>query len=447
LLLGQLAVGVALYRLLLLMLPAGWALLVPLGLFLFTPMTLEVSAWWAVGINLLPMQLAMILAVGAQVRYLRTGERRHLVTLALAVAGGLLFFEKALLIVPLVVLVTLCLYTPGGPVRAMLATVRRWWPSWAVLAAVTAAYLAVYLPLSANSMLRTPASGGEVGTFVQQFYGVSLASWLVGGPWQWLDAADGAPVAASVQPARWVAWALAAALVAGTIWWRRGVAVRAWTLLALFSALAAGLLLFLASSVHSGTGFAADWRVKAGRDYLRTAQAELAEAEPGTVFMDQPVPEAVIPDLSYPWNMQSKFFGPLADGPVFVTGARRLSVFDESGHIRPAWVDGVRAEPGPLPGCGYRVTGGRTARIPLQAAVADYWQALRIGYLSDRDTTAVIRVGDHPAVPFDVHRGLNAMFLLMLAEGDEVVLTVGDPAANLCTDEIQIGALVPQSAG
>jgi hypothetical protein len=107
----------------------------------------------------------------------------------------------------------------------------------------------------------------------------------------------------------------------------------------------------------------------------------------------------------------------------------------------------VRAEPGPLPGCGYRVTGGRTARIPLQAAVADYWQALRIGYLSDRDTTAVIRVGDHPAVPFDVHRGLNAMFLLMLAEGDEVVLTVGDPAANLCTDEIQIGALVPQSAG
>jgi hypothetical protein len=515
LLLGQLAVGVALYRLLLLMLPAGWALLVPLGLFLFTPMTLEVSAWWAVGINLLPMQLAMILAVGAQVRYLRTGERRHLVTLALAVAGGLLFFEKALLIVPLVVLVTLCLYTPGGPVRAMLATVRRWWPSWAVLAAVTAAYLAVYLPLSANSMLRAPASAGEVGTFVQQFYGVSLASWLVGGPWQWLDAADGAPVAASVQPARWVAWALAAALVAGTIWWRRGVAVRAWTLLALFSAvaaaliaatrlgsslsgvaglvpryigdvlvvaalsvgvavcglrrldgsaapqpapvpahrrpvlagLAAGLLLFLASSVHSGTGFAADWRVKAGRDYLRTAQAELAEAEPGTVFMDQPVPEAVIPDLSYPWNMQSKFFGPLADGPVFVTAARRLSVFDEFGHIRPAWVNGVRAEPGPLPGCGYRVTGGRTARIPLQAPVADYWQALRIGYLSDRDTTATIRVGDHPAVPFDVHRGLNAMFLLMLAEGGQVVLTVGDPAANLCTDEIQIGALVPQSAG
>nr|BFE68206.1 hypothetical protein GCM10020092_015070 [Actinoplanes digitatis] len=77
----------------------------------------------------------------------------------------------------------------------------------------------------------------------------------------------------------------------------------------------------------------------------------------------------------------------------------------------------------------------------------DYWQVVRIGYLSDRDTTATIQVGAHPAVPFDVHRGLNAMFLLMLVEGDEVKLSLRDAAANLCTDEIEIGALVPQAAG
>jgi hypothetical protein len=519
-LLGQLAVGVAFYRLLRLLLPAGWALLVPLCLFLFNPMTLEVSAWWAVGINLLPMQLAMVLAIGAQVRFLRTGHRRHLVTLALAVVLGLLFFEKALLVVPLVFLVTVCLYAPGGPVRAVLTAVRRWWPAWAVLTAISVAYLAAYLPMSADAMLRAPASAGEVGTFLGQFYGETLVPGLVGGPWTWLDAADGTPLAAPDQPARWLSWVLVAALVAGTVWLRRGIAVRAWTLLVLFSALsagliaatrlgsglsgvaglvprylgdvllvaavcvgvavcglrrldgsaepatdpvpapawarprplligmAAGLVLLVASSLYSGTGFAADWRVKAGRDYLRTARADLADAEPGTVFMDQPVPEAVIPDLSHPWNMQSRFFGPLDDdGPVFVTGARTLSVFDEAGHIRPAWVDGVPARPGPLPGCGYRVTGGRTVTIPLTARVADYWQVVRISYLSDRDATATIRVGDHAGVPFDVHRGLNAMFLLMLVEGDEVELTVRDPAANLCTDEIEIGALVPQSAG
>ncbi len=372
-LLAQLVVSVAFYRLLRLMLPSGWALLVPLCLFLFNPMTLEVSAWWAVGINLLPMQLAMVLAIGAQVRYLRTGDRKHLVTLALAVVFGLLFFEKALLVVPLVFLVTVCLYAPGGPLRAVLTAVRRWWPSWAVLTGVSLAYLAAYLPMSANSMLRSPASAGEVGTFLGQFYGETLARGLVGGPWIWLDGADGAALSAPATWARWLSWTLVLALVAGTIWLRRGIAVRAWTLLALFSiitaglisatrlgsglsgvaglvprylgdvlllaalcagvavcglrrpdaaadpkpapapapatapgsagrrslvAVAAALVLLVASSVYSGLGFASDWGVKAGRDYLRTAEKALAAAEPGTVFMDEPVPEAVVPKLS-----------------------------------------------------------------------------------------------------------------------------------------------------
>ena len=48
---------------------------------------------------------------------------------------------------------------------------------------------------------------------------------------------------------------------------------------------------------------------------------------------------------------------------------------------------------------------------------------------------------------FDVHRGLNAAFLLMLVEGDRVTLGLQDPAAKLCTDEIDVGTLVPQPAG
>ncbi|WP_320064528.1 hypothetical protein [Micromonospora sp. RTGN7] len=522
--LGQLAVSVAFYRLLRLLLPAGWALLVPLCLFLFNPLTLEVSAWWAVGINLLPMQLAMIVAIGAQVRYLRTRRPRHLVTLGASVVVALLFFEKALLVVAVVFLLTLCLYAPGGPLRAVLTTIRRWWPAWLVLTGISVVFLAGYLSVSAST-LRAPTSAGEVGTFLQQFYGQSLPAGLVGGPWTWLDAADGPAVVAPTQAAQWVSWAIVAAFVGFTVWLRRAVAVRAWILLALCSGLAAGLIgatrlgsgfsgvaglvpryfgdlllvaalcvgvalcglrraepapaepaaaeptdaaepapirrhpqqfatalavglvLLIASSVYSGVDFGTDWRSKAGRDYLNTARADLAIAEPGTVFMDQPVPEPVVPGLSHPWNLQSRFFAPLDDGPIFVTRARKLWVFDASGHVRPAWVKGVKAAPGPTPGCGYPVTRGRTARIPLKATVVDYWQAVRIGYISDRDTTATFRLGDGEAVPFDVHRGLNAMFLLVSAGGDEVQLTVGDPTASFCTDEIEIGALVPQPVG
>ncbi|WP_433348375.1 hypothetical protein [Micromonospora sp. CA-111912] len=527
--LGQVAVSVAFYRLLRLLLPAGWALLVPLCLFVFNPLTLEVSAWWAVGINLLPMQLAMIVAIGAQVRYIRTRRRRHLVALGASVVVALLFFEKALLVVAAVFLLTLCLYAPGGPLRAVLTTIRRWWPAWLVLTGISVVYLAGYLSMS-TSALRAPISAGEVGAFLQQFYGQSLPAGMVGGPWTWLDASDGPAVAAPVQAAQWVSWAIVAAFVAGTVWLRRTVAVRAWILLALYSGLAAGLIgatrlgsgfsgvaglvpryfgdvllvaalcagvalcglrraeladatepagaaepastaepaepalirnhpqpfatalavglvLLIASSVYSGVDFGTDWRSKASRDYLNTARAGLATAEPGTVFMDQPVPEIVVPGLSHPWNMQSRFFAPLDDGPTFVTRARKLWVFDASGNVRPAWVKGVKAAPGPAPGCGHKVAGGRTARIPLRGTVVDYWQVVRIGYISDRDTTATFRLGDGEVVPFDVHRGLNAMFLLVPGGGDEVQLAVDEPAATLCTDEIEIGALVPQPVG
>jgi hypothetical protein len=243
-LLGQIAVSILFYRLLRLMLPYGWALLVPLALFLFNPLTLEISAWWAVGLNLLPMQIAMIVALGAQVKYVRTGEHKHLVTLGVTVVVALLFFEKALLIVPLVFLTTLFLYAPGGPVRAVLTTIRRWWPAWAMLTAISLLFLAVYLAMATGSSLRVPQSADEVRDFLVQFFGSSLASGLLGGPWSWLDASDGPAVAAPTETAQYVSWALIAVLIAITVWLRRGVAARAWALMVVFAAMAAGLIAF-----------------------------------------------------------------------------------------------------------------------------------------------------------------------------------------------------------
>jgi hypothetical protein len=513
---GQVAVGIAFYRLLRLMLQPGWALLVPLCLFLFNPLTLEVSAWWAFGINLLPMQLAMIMAVSAQVRYIRTRDRRHLLALALWVVFGLAFFEKALLVVAFVFLSTLCLYAPGGPVRAIVTTIRRWWPAWLVLTGVSLGFLALYLSVSTSS-LRRPTSGGEVATFLQQFFGQSLPAGLLGGPWSWLDASDGPAVAAPTLTAQRVSWVLVLALVVFTLWLRRGVAVRAWVLLLTYAALSAGLIgatrlgsafsgvaglvpryigdvllvaaicvgvalcglrrpgpdapspadvpapvrahrrpyaavlalctvLLVSSSVYSGMDFGTDWASKLGRDYLRTARSGLAAAPAGTVFMDQPVPSNVVDQLSAPWNTQSRFFAPLDRDPVFVTQARTLSVFDSSGKVRPAWVKGVKAQPGPAPGCGYQVTGSRPVEVPLAGTVVEYWHAVRVAYISDRDSRGTFRLGAGER-SFDVRRGLNAIFLLLHGGGDRVELTVTDPAANLCTDEIEIGELVPQPIG
>jgi hypothetical protein len=237
---GQALIAVAFHRLLRALLRPGWLLLVPLGMFLFSPLTLEATSWWAVGANMLAMQLAMVLALGAQLKYVRTRRKRHLVSLALSILLGLLFFEKTLLVVPLVFLFTACLFADGGPVRAVATTLRRWWASWAVLAAVSVGFLAAYLSRSESS-LRQPNSLFEVLTFLEQLLGSTLVPGLFGGPWRWLGAGDGAPVVAPPELGRWLAWAALIALIVVTLRLRR-IAARAWVLLGTYLLVVAALL-------------------------------------------------------------------------------------------------------------------------------------------------------------------------------------------------------------
>jgi hypothetical protein len=236
---AQAVVSVAFYRLLR-QLFRGWGLLVPLGLFLICPLTLEATAWWVVAANQLPMQLAMVLALGAQVRYVRTGRSRHLVTLGAAFVLGLVFFEKSLLIAPLVFVWTAGLLVDGGVVRSVVTALRRYWRSWLVLSLVALAYLGVYFARASTSV-RPPASTGEVVTFVRQIVGSTLVPGLLGGPWRWLDAGDGPPATAPAEPARWLSWAILVGLVVVTVRMRR-IALRAWIVLALYVAMTIALL-------------------------------------------------------------------------------------------------------------------------------------------------------------------------------------------------------------
>ncbi|RZU72235.1 hypothetical protein EV384_0584 [Micromonospora kangleipakensis] len=663
---AQAVLAVSFARLLRTLVRPGWALLVPLAVFLFSPLTLEATSWWAVGVNMLPMQIAMVLAVGAQVRYVRTGRKRHLATLALAVLFGLIFFEKALLVVPLVFLLTAFLFVGGPPVRAVLATVRRYWPSWLVLTALSLAFLALY-GSRAESSLRRPDSLGEVLSFLWQLLGSTVVPGLLGGPWRWLPAGDGAPVTAPPELGRWIAWTVFLVLVVLTVRLRR-VAGRAWLLFATYLALVTALLAatrlgsiysdvagavpryvsdvvvvaalcigvallglrpapdrfdpadpartkrdgdphpatdggradaasgqatadtasgqatadaerselapeptgaeprvavpaatqrghgvlhaeydndppppdrppaarpFDAPPQRAGAGigsqqstatpslppspapdrpvsgaggtagplsppdqltggpeqpaftggrdpddpplpavlvrhreavsaglalalvaaglgaawttarFGDEWAVKSGRTYLDTVRAELAAAPPDTVFFDQPVPGDVVPTLSAPYNRQSTFFHALPEEPVFVTEAENPSLFDSTGRITPVKVDGPTAQPGPEQACGWKVTGGETARMPLTGPRDDWFWVVRIGYLSSGDTTGTFRLGGKEK-QFPVRTGLHQIFFEFTGGGDTVELSVTDPGVTLCTNEVAIGTPTPQ---
>jgi len=508
---GQAAVCVAFYRLLRSLLRPGWALLVPLCMVLFSPLTLEASSLWVVGLLMLPVQLAMILAIGAQTRYARTGRHRHVVGLVLAVALGLAFDTKALLIIPLLYLVTACLLCEGRLIASLWAALRRFWPGWVALTALAGAYVVFYLDQPAGSI--DAGSPGTMAGFARDLIGTTLVPGLAGGPWRWTYAGDGPPLVDPPVVGVWLAWALLIVLVVVTVR-ARASASRAWLLLlgytamvttlfaltrlggplgsltglipryvsdvVVIAALSAGVALLglrdrpepvawpvpralrepsafavglvavvvvvaavAVGNLWSVNRFNDNWRIKYGRDYLRTAQAALAAAPPGTVLLEESVPDRVVAGYFWPDNLQSHFFRAARLHPVFVTEAENPSMFDDTGRIREATVQGIGIAPGPAGGCGYRVTFGGEVRIPLAVPAVHWPWWVYVGYLSSADSTVTFQLGD-AVHRFNVHRGLNQIFFRLESAGDAVRLSVDDPGEVLCTRAITVGRLAPK---
>lgn len=231
----QALAGIALFRLLRLMTTARWGLLIPLTVFLFTPLNMETTTWWAFGMLMLPMQLAMIWAIGAMTKYTQTRRHRHLVSISLALLFGLAFGEKALLIIPLLFGLTACLLVRGSFGRSIWRALTGYWPAWLVLTAIAVPYVIIYLR-KADTSYRRPESFEQVSTFAQQFFLDNLIPGLAGGPWQWYEQLPAPGTALKT-----VALLVVAAVIAATVW-RRPRAGRAWLLAGGYALLAASLI-------------------------------------------------------------------------------------------------------------------------------------------------------------------------------------------------------------
>ena len=136
--------GLALLRALRTLFGDRMALLLPLGVFLFTPIALTDLSWWAVGCQSVPVQLALAMAVDQHVRYIRSGRIRNAVFAALWVVFGLAFYEKAVAIPVLLFALTSAFLVPGSWPQAMLSTLRRHWIAWALYGAIIAGEIVVY---------------------------------------------------------------------------------------------------------------------------------------------------------------------------------------------------------------------------------------------------------------------------------------------------------------
>ncbi|MEU6739347.1 hypothetical protein [Streptosporangium sandarakinum] len=240
------AAALALYRLLRLLFGARPMILVPLAFFLFSPANFQATAWFAAAINILPLHIAMLMAMCSQVLLVRTGRVRHAVAGLAWTCAGLLFFEKAVLIPPVLFLLTVVLLAGE---RGVLGAARRHLGLWLVHAAVAGAYLAGYLAASGRSGGQGIAFPGfyTAVDYAATFFGGTVPTLLVGGPLTWEPVLSAGALAGHRPVEIAVAWLALAAVVAGTCRARRA-AVPAWLLAGGYLLVADGLLIMIVRS-------------------------------------------------------------------------------------------------------------------------------------------------------------------------------------------------------
>ena len=220
----QAIASIAVWRVIRVIAPAARAgALVALAFYLFSPMTVPAFAWWASGLNTLPMQAALAWIVADAVGLARgdvNPERRRAVWIRSTVVFvvALAFFEKSLFILPIAFVAAVL--ASGAGRTALTSTLRAGRELWSSLAVVTALWVVVYFvtadPFAGNH------SVGQTARLVWRSVNHAIVPSLVGGPWEWDRWTPGPPTGF---PATWMivaGWLVLAAVT----WWavtrRRG---------------------------------------------------------------------------------------------------------------------------------------------------------------------------------------------------------------------------------
>lgn len=495
LLLGQALASLAVVRLLWLLLPRR-AMLAPLTFFLFTPLTLPAFAWWAAGLNALPLQAALAWVAGDAVRLARTGRRRYAVSGAVVTVAGLMFFEKAVL-VPFVALATVALLLRiEGTERPVRQALRRAAPLWGASAAVLAVWAFGYAALVRDRFGMPGAA--MAGELVHHATSWGVLPTLVGGPWRWerwnpsppwTDPPLALAVAAWLAVAAALLWSLRRRRRTGWVWvaavaypaastaamivTRSGAdtayelarTLRYHTDSAVVLAVAAALVLaapprgpvtrlprpavgaaalvFAAGSLWSTVTFTRLWNDNPTPEYLATASTAL-RAAPDVPILDQPVSVWVLLPVAHPNNLAGHVFAALPDGPGFGATTTELRVLDDTGRVVAADLFAVRhALPGPAPGCGTLVTGG-TATLPTDGPLLDAEWTVRLHYVASRDGALTLAFPGGAPVRVPVTAGAGAVYVRLAGGGHALRATALTPGLSVCVGGSPIGGVVPR---
>lgn len=215
-------------------------ILIPLGIYLFSPLSLAGIAWWATALEAFPLELAMFMAVDAHVRYLRTRRTRTAFAATAWTVLAMASMDKGVVLPFLLLALTSAFAVPAAAARwpvALVRVLREYWKVWVMYGVVLVAYLTLFLILLYGSSSKPGSVGSPARVFdlATTMAGSTLLTGVLGGPWQWWQGGLGAAQASPPTVLAQLAWAAALiAIVVSCLFRRR--AWRAW-------AIAAGWLL------------------------------------------------------------------------------------------------------------------------------------------------------------------------------------------------------------
>ncbi len=478
----------------------------PLALIALSPLYLRPTMWWASATQALPMLVFMGLCVICAERWTRSHARADLLRLLLAYAGGLVFWEKAVLLV-----LPVCAVLLMADDRALGARLRTARAPLAALAGLTLAYLPLFFLAtrgeSANSIEFNAAATQDGGVeFLARGFSEVIAPALLGGPWGTLpvsgDVFGHPPLPQSVAlgvllvglallaarrwPGSWIAIA-SAALYAVAAWGmilfsnrfiltgqhavtdeRFSADVLAAMVVALALViraaqrggrrrrdvtpgagrfvLSAGVVVALGASLLVSNLVATE-RIGThpGRAWVENLRAGLGEEEGPTFLWDANTPDSVLQPIYFPAEARLSYvLRSYGDDVRFSQPSRHLSIVDRQGRLHDLEVvDESHAESGPVDGCGYALGAGDSVTVPMSAE-RYYWNwALQVNTFAATGGTMAVTIGEATTV-MDIREGLEQMQVqLRTAVPDTITLQMSDDSGTVCVTDVIIGNPAP----
>lgn len=226
-----------------------WWILAPLALYLTSVLTAQAAVWWISAINQTPVQIAFFSSVTFWLHYLRSRTWRALLGTVLSLVLGLLFFQKILLVLPVLVWLMLAYFTAGSPVARIRSAFRTYWPSAVVVGLVAGGYLLYFLVAVPDTTTGTVVHRDWWSTLGSMFF-EAFAAGIVGGPNGWTSVPGGAWADPGAAQLVWAWFVIATVVLTSIVLHAR--AGRAWVVLVLYYLLLAAVLSVTRSSVFGG---------------------------------------------------------------------------------------------------------------------------------------------------------------------------------------------------